>query len=586
MSRALLSAVILLTACGDSTPKAARVASGIARFELHPPVAGLGTQVAVTLTSSRSSFDFGKTDLVLGDGVAIETVTVRDGFETVAQIAVADDATLGLRDAVIEVDGLSWTLEGAFSVVPESVQLEPDNAKLGEMVEVRVTGLSTHFESGYTWASFGDGVDILAVEVLSETEAIVQLSVHPDALPGDRDVAMENGPQVVTNYDGFNVDRVALTAVFDPPQAFQNTIVNFIIEGKDTAFLQGELQPQDTGMPQIEGQSMVQFWDGGGPNADVTIRSLTVIDGDSIAGSMQISNAAALGFRSLFVTGTEDLLVPEALEILPTTPDIGNVAVGLGFDIERQIDNATGDIDEDVDAFAYFVIPLNPPCYQPSNPGSGPDTFDANGVYAIPDPLPSNDCPNPLTVSAGDVVWLESDQNVVTLHKQVIEATGQIIYTGQGLTLADYPFDTWFDLHAPGDPPFGTPEFLVERVLPTVPKDYQILTPELWGDYPQPRAEEFAYTWNPASTYPVATFGTSITGILEADGGAGFIAALPWDDGAHSYSPAELLLLAPGPVTFDADVTVDGPRFGLPFSYIQTNQAGSSVSVRGSLVLE
>jgi len=586
MSRAFVAAFLLLAACGKPGPEAAKVATGAARFEIHPPVAGVGTSVAITMTSSRSAFYFGETGLNLGDGIGIDTVTVRDGYETVVEVEIGADATLGLRDATIDIQGKSWTLEDAFTVVPESFELEPNNAKLGEMVEVRVTGRSTTFEDSYTWASFGDFVDILDVEVLSETEAIVQLSVHPDALPGARDVAMENGPDVVTHYDGFNVDRVALTAVFDPPQAYQNTIVNFIIEGRDTAFLQGQLVPQDTGMSQMEGQTEVQFWDGGGHNADITIRSLSIIDGDSIAGSMQISNAAALGMRSLFVSGTEDLLVPEALEILPTAPNIGDVAVGLGFDIDREIDNGTGQIDERVSAFAYFVIPLNPPCYQPSNPGDGPETYDTNGVYATPEPLPSVDCPNPLTVSAGEVVWLESDRNVVTLHKELIEATGQIIYIGEGLTLDDYQFDTWYDLHAPGDLPLGTPEFKVDRVLPTIPRDYEILTPQLWGDYPHDRSTDFTYTWNPASTYPVATFSTSISGTLEVDGGGGFVAALPWDDGEHTYTPGDLLQLAPGPATFDADITIDGPRFGLPFSFIQTNQADSSVSVRGTLVLE
>jgi len=453
MSRAVLAALWLLTSCGPAVPKAAKIAAGVDRFTIVPPVVGQGTEVAVVMQASRSRFQFEGTALDLGEGLTVDTVTVRDGFEALFEVTVADDAPLGPRSPVLDVDGRQWTLDAALTVVPESLEVTPDNAKLGEMVEVQVSGRATAFEDGFTWASFGDGVDILGVQVLSETSAVVQLSIHPDALPGARDVAMENGPEVVTHYGGFTVDRVAMTAVFDPPIAYQNTIVRFVIDGRDTSFLQGELLMGDTGQPFFEGQSIVQFWDGGGPNADITIRELAVLDADSISGVMQVSNAAALGQRALFVSGTEDILVPDAVEILPTAPDIGNVAVGLGFDIEREIDNATGVVDEDVSAYAYFVIPLNPPCYQPSNPGAGPDPYDTNGVFAIPEPLPSNDCPNPLTVSAGDVVWLESDQNVVTLHKQLIEATGQIIYTGQGLTLDDYHFDTWYDLHAPGDLP-------------------------------------------------------------------------------------------------------------------------------------
>jgi len=584
--RAVIAAVGVLSSCSAGAPDAERIAGGVDRFDLSPPVVGQGTEVPLVLTASRSRFAFDGTVLDLGPGLSVDTVTVRDGFEAVFEVSIDAEAPLGLRSPILDVDGRQWTLEGALSVVPESVTVVPDNAKLGEMVEVRVTGRETAFEDGYTWASFGEGVDILDVEILSETEALIQLSVQPDALPGARDVAMENGPDVVTHYGGFTVDRVAMTAVFDPPVAYQNTIVRFVIDGRDTSFLRGEPVVGDTGELVYEGQSEVQFWDGGGSNADITLRELEVLDADSIAGVLQVSNAAALGLRSLFVSGTEDILVPDAIEILPTAPDIGNVAVGLGFEVEREVDNATGLIDEDVSAYAYFVIPLNPPCSQPSNPGAGPDPYDTNGVFAIPEPLPSNDCPNPLTVSAGDVVWLESDENVVTLHKQEIEATGQIIYTGQDLTLEDYHFDTWYDLHAPGDLPLGTPEFLVERVLPTVPRDYEILSPQLWGDYGHDRSRPFAYTWTPAGTYPVATFSTAVVGTLEADGGGGFAGALPWDDGSHDYSPAELLQLGAGPAVFSADVAIEGPRFGLPFSVIQTNQADSHVSVQGTLVLQ
>jgi len=581
-----MAALFFLSACGPDAPQAAKMAAGVDRFTLSPPVVGQGTDVTVVLQASRSRFSFEDTALDLGEGLTVHSVTVRDGFEAVFEATVAEDAALGVRSPLLEVERREWTLDEALTVVPESISFTPDHAKLGEMVEVQVTGRATDFEEGFTWASFGEGVDILGVEIASETEATVQISIHPDALPGARDVTMENGPEVVTHYGGFTVDRVAMTAVFDPPVAYQNTIVRFVIDGRDTSFLQGEPVVGDTGELFYEGQSVVQFWDGGGSNADITIRELEVLDADSIAGVMQVSNAAALGKRSLFVSGVEDILVPDAVEILPTTPDIGNVAVGLGFDVAREIDNGTGAIDERVSAYAYFVIPLNPPCYQPSNPGDGPEPYDTNGVFAIPDPLPSNDCPNPLTVSAGDVVWLESDQNVVTLHKQLIEATGQIIYRGEGLTLDDYHFDTWYDLSAPGDLPLGIPEFHVERILPTVPRDVQLLSPQLWGDATYGRTAPFDYTWTPAGTYPVATFSTSITGALEVDGGAAFVGALPWDDGAHSYSPAELLQLGPGPGVFTADVTIDGPRFGLPFSVIQTNQADSSLSIQGTLVLE
>jgi hypothetical protein len=120
-----------------------------------------------------------------------------------------------------------------------------------------------------------------------------------------------------------------------------------------------------------------------------------------------------------------------------------------------------------------------------------------------------------------------------------------------------------------------------------VPADFEMLTPGWWGDFTQSRAADLTYTWTPAQTYPDAFFVTQISGTLVETGEGGFIGSLPWDDGEHTYTAAELSQMESGPVSFAAiSMIPEGPAFGFPFSTIQSNKSSTYVYVGGSLVLE
>jgi hypothetical protein len=225
---------------------------------------------------------------------------------------------------------------------------------------------------------------------------------------------------------------------------------------------------------------------------------------------------------------------------------------------------------------------------------SGPQPYDVNGVFPTPpeEEGGTEDCPNPQTVSAGDYVWLESSANVVTLEKVIDHASGMISYHGRNLTMADYVAGQWYDLHLQGDEN-GLPEEIVDRVQPTVPCNWYLTSPDLWGNYTHNRAEPFDYTWGDpaggtvgACSYPDAIFTTSIPGTIEATGESGFAGSLPWDDGVHSYTPAELTQLAPNPTYFTAYSYMEGPEFGLRESKHQDNVAPTYIYYQASLVLE
>ncbi len=543
-----------------------------AAFTLDPPQAGVGTSVRVSLHASQSRFRQDAIDVEFGEGVEVTGVTVTDSWTTLVDLVIAENAETGPRDVTIDLEGNEVVLEVAFRLVQSSFTVSPANGKIGESLDVELEGKNTQWLAGRTWVSFGPGIDVLEFTVYSDTFASANIAIGSNSAPGARDVYTEDGPKLVTMHDAFVVDRVGIGAVFDPAEAAQGTTVEFTIFGRATDFEQGLTE--------------LEFLDDVGVTNDISVDMITVLDAENLWGRMSLSNAATLGPRGVLIkTGGEGVLVEDAFEVVGGGVNLEDVVVGLSFTVVRGIDNQDCSVYERVRASASFVIPLDPPCGSSPPPGDGPQPYDNNGVYPIPPPAEAMDCPSPRTVSAGDYVWLESNSNVVTLVKQVDPATADIWYAGEGLTMADYVPNEMYDLHLQGDPE-GLPEELVEDVQPTVPADWHLVSPELCGNYTQLRAEDFDYTWTPAQTYPTAIFSTSITGTLEQTGEGGFAGSIPWDDGVHTYTAAELSALEAGPVSFTAYSFIEGREFGLRESRYQENVAKSYIYLQASMVLE
>ncbi len=579
--RALSVVVLFLAAagCAEGTDKSGEsLAASAPEVSFFPPEAGRGITIDARLSSTESIFDFTGTTLTLGDGVTVNAVTVLDSWNALANITIGPGAPLGYRDASLSTGTYSTVLEQALNVVNDSFTITPDRGLLGETLEIEIEGFNTEWTGGATWANFGEGVEVTSVSVLSENYALATLDISPEAVPGSRDVYMETGTEVTMLYEGFHVDRVSLSATFDPPVAYQGDTVDFTIEGRGTHW---------------DRLTDVEFWENASSNPDIVVDSISVLDAEHLYGTMTLSNAAALGLRDVHVltpatdgSGDEGVIVADAFEVLDTAADLDDVGISIWFYVTRGIDNDTGELYESVSGGAVFWIPLDPPCGAGSPPADGPQPYDVNGVFASPDPVEQPDCPSMETVGAGDYVWFESGCNIVTLERQVDAASGMIFYSAD-LTLDDYCFDQVYDLHTQGEDG-GIGEYILDGVQPTVPADWYMLTPELWGNYTQSRAEDFNYTWTPAETYTAndAIFATSISGTLVETGKAGFAGALPWDDGDHTYTPSELSALEAGSVSFSAYSYIKGIEFGFPFSSIQDNESESYVYLQAAMVLE
>jgi hypothetical protein len=602
MPRLALFALALLATSGcesSSKPDDTDDVVGVDGLSFWPPEAGRGTTFDARITAGGSVFTFSNTSLELGSGVTVNSVTVLDGWTATANITVAPGADLGARTAEISTATGQYSIGDALTIVDDSFTLTPNRARIGETVEVEILGQNTEWVSGSTWANFGDDIDVTGVTIFSETYAVASVTVQPDAVPGYRDVAMEDGPDLTTLYNGFQVDRVALSARFDPAEAAQGETVEFTIEGRGTHFSDA---------------SDITFWKGGYENGDVVIDSITVIDAENLWGRMTVSNAAEIDWRDVMITtDDEGVFIEDAFQVTAGDINLDDVGISLAFNVTRGIDNTTGAITEIVTGQAIFWVPLDPAC--PNSPeayacsdgedndgddfidcydtdcasdpacGSGPQPYDSNGVFQTYTTGGTSDCPNPITLGAGEHVWFESDCNTVQLDRYVDGATGMIYYSAP-LTLDDYCFDQMYDLHTQGEDG-GIGEYVLEEVQPTVPADFTLLEPGWWGNFTHNRSEDLTYTWTPAQTYPDAFFVTQISGTLVATGEGGYAGSIPWDDGEHTYTSDELMQLEAGSANFAAySIIPEGPEFGFPFSTIQNNKSSTYVYVQGYLVLE
>lgn len=573
----LLRALLLLcfglvVACGRSTPQVVLPdGAEVERFTVTPSRLSRGTVGQLELEASTDRLVYGATTLTADVGVTLSEPTVLDSFTLRVLFEVDADAPLGAIDLLLDIDGREIPLPGALSVVDASFTVDPPLAKMGQLLDVTLTGARTAWTPGRTWVDFGPDVRVIDVDVLSSDLLIATLAIASDAPPGARDVAVLEAEGRLAAWRAFTVDREVITAVFDPPQAQRGQLVDFTITGRNVTF------------PTSMSVADLKFWYEGGPADDIVFTELTWIDPERLSGKAQLSTAAWLGARDLYLRGVEEVLVSDALTVLDRPVAVRDVALATSYNVRRSLDPATGLPSTTVDAFAFFVEPVSPPCGEDAPPVDAPMPFDVPGLFPVPEPRPPSNCPPAPTLSAGEMVWFEGPENIVPMYREVIGATGQIVYRGRGLTLADYRFGTLYGLRVQGDP-MGVPAAYIPDVQPTVPADYDVLEPT-FAALRHARVDALPLEWTPAQTYPSAIFSLSLGGRLEATGDPYYYGVLPWDDGRYTFGANRLSQLEPGVVTLTAVSATDGPFYSFPGSR-WLNRSGTSHTTTAVLTLE
>lgn len=156
------------------------------------------------VTADITGTEGGAFDLYVSDGA---------GAAYYPDVAIAAGETGRLEldlarpgDAIVFPDGRRVEPSGGYQLHALLVGFEPASAGVGETVAVTVTGSNTGFVAGVTSFDFGAGVDVASVDVRSPTEAVVTVTVTPEA-SGERLVTATTGARVAIARATFEVSQ-------------------------------------------------------------------------------------------------------------------------------------------------------------------------------------------------------------------------------------------------------------------------------------------------------------------------------------------------------------------------------------------
>lgn len=179
---------------------------------VFPSTVKLGATTTVSIFGANVAWGPGVT-VDLGAGVTVNTVTAISDTELEANVTVDAAAEIGFRTATVTMGGESAFRDRALFVgvadvgIAEITLLDPTSGAQGQDSTIAVQGLNTNFVDGTTTASFGDGVEVLAVHVLSPTEAMVDIHIAADAGVGYRNVSLSTGAETAVLLAGFYVEE-------------------------------------------------------------------------------------------------------------------------------------------------------------------------------------------------------------------------------------------------------------------------------------------------------------------------------------------------------------------------------------------
>ncbi|HWG38018.1 MAG TPA: Ig-like domain-containing protein [Terriglobales bacterium] len=280
---------------------------------VNPSGGALGQTLDVALTGSFTNFQSGVSYVNFGPGITVNTFSVADATDASANITISPTTYAGARTVTVVTGGQYAQAVNGFTVGASAatlVSVNPNAAAQGAVLTgVTVTGANTHFLQGATQLSFGGGISVGAINVLSSTQFQVDLAVTSAAAPGNNYTAtVTTGGEVESLGNAFTVTGATpiLTGV-SPSSAAQGDTLNLNISGQYTNFQTGNVTLSFGG-------------------SDITVNSLTVNSTTSITANITVAQTAATGGRQVILTsGGTDFpfnfnVAPSSAHIVSVTP--------------------------------------------------------------------------------------------------------------------------------------------------------------------------------------------------------------------------------------------------------------------------
>lgn len=289
---------------------------GVQGETLQVTITGADTHFAHNLLK-KSKAVFEKSNVAAGlrkKGIEVTETTVNSETEVVATIEIDEEAEEGAYDVNVETRGelTPDPLSPGFTVTalpgPSIVSCEPNHGTRGETLDVKITGVNTHF-SDKSKAAFKSGATVRKKKKIKVTETtfnpnvpdqvVATIEIGEKAKTGAYDVTVETESETATMTGGFSVDKPILPAKIvkvDPNSGKPGDSPTVTITGKNTHFIQGT--PEEPG-------TTVDFGDG------ITVNSVTVTDEVTLEADVVISDDAVGGKRDVTVTTDEEIVVKE-----------------------------------------------------------------------------------------------------------------------------------------------------------------------------------------------------------------------------------------------------------------------------------
>ncbi|MGB7984257.1 MAG: Ig-like domain-containing protein [Terracidiphilus sp.] len=330
-----------------------------------------GSTLPITITGQSTNFVQGVTQVSFNDsGFAVGQITVNSPTSLTVPVAVSTSASSGFKNVTVTTYGQVASQLYGFTVTPSVATLNeaiPNQAEQGAPIitsptcstlptcTIRLIGQYSHFSSLST-ATFGAGITVDGITLISPTEVDAQINIDPISYTGGRLVTVTT-PGVSCAYQppiGANVTGVSypgctpgvmtgtgseivsnnVFTIIQGPAIISQVSPNTGNEGQEVVF-------NITGEATHWSQSFTRFYIAGG-GSDLTVNSVTINSATSATVDLTISPTANPGPRSIYmVTDGETLTDSGAFVVTGGVPVITYISpnnglkgtTGLGVDI-------------------------------------------------------------------------------------------------------------------------------------------------------------------------------------------------------------------------------------------------------------
>ena len=222
--------------------------------------------------------------------------------------ATADEADPNAANSALT---LATTVSGS-PTTPTITSVAPNSGLQGGTLDVVITGQNTNFVQGQTTANFGLSIVVNTLTVASATSATANISIHPTASTGARDLTVATGSEIVTRTDGFSVTTgSAAIAQISPGSGQQGQSLSVDITGTATHFSQG--------------LTSVTLNKAGSVGA-IDVLDVIVNSPTSITAQLSVTaNATPGAWNVSAVSAGENAVLANAFTVVATTPTITSV---------------------------------------------------------------------------------------------------------------------------------------------------------------------------------------------------------------------------------------------------------------------